>query len=156
MNWGNIGWWIIYACLAIIGQGMFPGLDLLLPGFILAVQERNGVQLAWVFAFFLLLQEGLGSLSFGGSLLWYGLAIIMFYLGYALFEVESFLFIFLLCGCLGATHIGIGYLLSHLQDIPLDMNTLAEESVLQALVTPFIWRVIHPTRRLVRHDEDSV
>ena len=42
MNWANIGWWVAYACIAIVLQSRAPGLDFLLPGFILAIQERNG------------------------------------------------------------------------------------------------------------------
>ena len=68
------------------------------PGFILAIQERNGAQFLWVAVFFLLLQEGMGNMAFGGTLLWYALAVFLFRLGHNLFEAESFLFIFLLSG----------------------------------------------------------
>lgn len=153
MNWGNVGWWIGYACIAIILQSRFPGLDFLLPGFILAIQERKPVQLAWVAAFFLLLQEGMGSMAFGGTLLWYALAVAFFFLGYSLFEVESFLFIFLLSGCLGLTHYAVFSIMAGLQDIPVNSRTLTDESVFQALMTPFLWRLAHFSRRFLNHED---
>lgn len=153
MNWANIGWWLAYACIAIVLQSRVPGLDFLLPGFILAIQERNGVQFAWVAVFFLLLQEGMGSMAFGGTLLWYGLAVLLFYLGYSLFEVESFLFIFLLSGCLGATHYVVFSIMAGLQDIPVHPQRLMDESVFQALLTPFLWRLAHFSRRFLRHED---
>lgn len=155
MNWLNVGWWVAYAFMAVVLQVAFPGLDFLLPGFILAIQERDPVQLIWVTGFFLLLQEGMGSMAFGGTLLWYTLAVALFVLGHSLFEVESFLFIFLLSGCLGATHYIVFSLMTNLQDIPFNANTLMEESVFQALLTPFVWRLARFTRRLGKYADPT-
>ena len=151
MNWINIGWWLVYICLAVIFQALFPGLDFMLPGFILAIQEREPVQLGWVALVFILLQEGMGNMGFGGSLLWYSLAVVFFFLGYSLFEVESFLFIFLLSGCLAFLHFVVFSLMASLQDTPFSGNALMEEAVVQALITPFIWLGLRFTRKLVRH-----
>lgn len=153
MNWSNIGWWLGYACVAVALQSRVPGLDFLLPGFILAIQERNPAQFAWVAVFFLLLQEGMGSMAFGGTLLWYALAVVLFYLGHSLFEVESFLFIFLLSGCLGATHYAVFSIMAGLQDIPVNTRLLTDESVFQALLTPLLWRLAYFSRRFLRHED---
>ena len=153
MNWANIGWWVAYACIAIVLQSRAPGLDFMLPGFILAIQERNGAQFLWVAVFFLLLQEGMGNMAFGGTLLWYALAVFLFRLGHNLFEAESFLFIFLLSGCLGVTHYLVFSIMAGLQGIPVHPQTLMDESVFQALFTPFLWRLAHYSRRFI-HRED--
>ena len=153
MNWVNIGWWALYACIAIVLQSVVSGMDFLLPGFILAIQERNAVQFAWVTVFFLLLQEGMGSMAFGGALLWYALTVLLFYVGHSLFEAENFLFIFLLSACLGAAHYVVFSIMAGLQDIPVRAQALLDESVVQALLTPFLWRLAHYSRRFI-HRED--
>ena len=94
MNWANIGWWVAYACIAIVLQSRAPGLDFLLPGFILAIQERNGAQFLWVAVFFLLLQEGMGNMAFGGTLLWYALAVFLFRLGTICLKQKAFCLFF--------------------------------------------------------------
>jgi hypothetical protein len=148
MNWANAAWWAVYACMGVGLQILFPGLDFLLPGFILAIQERDTPQTVWIAAFFLLLQEGMGNMAFGGSLLWYMVAVVSFFLGYSLFEVESFLFIFLLSGWLGGAHFVVCLVMAGLQDIPVNAGVLMEESVIQALVTPFAWRLARLTRKV--------
>ena len=41
MNWRNLLWWALYTCIGISLQAVLPGLDFLLPGLILAIQERK-------------------------------------------------------------------------------------------------------------------
>ena len=67
MSWINVGWWLCYAFAGITLQALMPGLDFLLPGFILALQERRYPQILAVGACFVLLQEGMGSMAFGGT-----------------------------------------------------------------------------------------
>ena len=48
MMWANAGWWLAYAFAAISMQAALPGLDFLLPGFILALQERRLFQTLFI------------------------------------------------------------------------------------------------------------
>lgn len=155
MTWRNVCWWIVFTFFAILLQARFPGLDFLLPGFILAIQERNPVQFGWVALFYLLLQEGMGNMAFGGTLLWYSMAVAFFFVGYRLFEVESFLFIFLLSGCLGVTHYAVSLLMAGLQDVPVRPQELMDDSVFQALLTPCLWRLAYFTRGILPHEDRS-
>ena len=93
MSWASAGWWLCYAFVGIALQALMPGLDFLLPGFILALQERRISQVLAVGAFFVLVQEGMGSMAFGGTLLWYALAAIAFYVGCGLLQGTGFLFV---------------------------------------------------------------
>lgn len=155
MNWANLYWWIAFTFIGVTLQAVFPGLDFLLPGFILAIQEKNPPQFGWVALCFLLLQEGMGNMAFGGTLLWYSLAVALFFVGHSLFEVESFLFIFLLSGCLGVTHYLVIMIMAGLADMPADSQALMDESVFQALLTPFFWRLAFYTRGFsFLHHED--
>lgn len=152
----NILWWVVYAGIAIVLQASafpLPRLDYLLPAFILALQEQRPVQFVWVALCFVLIQEGLGSFGFGGAFLSYALAVALFFVGSWLFEVESFLFIFLLSACLGVTHYLVFSTMADLQNISINTQDLLDESVFQALITPFIWRLAYFTRTPLRRHE---
>ena len=152
MSWGNAGWWLIYAFAAISLQAVLPGLDFLLPGFIIALQERRLFQTLLLGTAFMLAQEGMGSMAFGGTLLWYAAAAAAFYAACNLFEGRSILFIFLLSALLSGVRYVIFGFLSTLQDIPWEPALLLDECFLQALLTPFIWAAASALRRGVKHE----
>lgn len=153
MSWINAAWWICYASMGIALQALMPGLDFLLPGFILALQERNYAQVSAVGAFFVLLQEGMGSMSFGGTLLWYALAAIAFYVGSVLLQGTGFLFVTLFGILLCCAHYGIFVLLSTLQDIPWQPSLLFDECLFQALFTPVVWLAAAMLRKRAVHED---
>ena len=151
MKYANLFWWIGYAILAIMAQIIIPGVDFFLPGFIVAMQERKAKQFAWVALSFLILQEGMGTMAFGAVFLWY-LTIIIFYIaGQWLFEVESLSFILLLSVVLSITHYMVIVSLAGLQGMQINLQSLIDESVYQAFVTPFLWHFAHYTRRGLRY-----
>ena len=154
VNTRNIVWWGLFLGLGIWMQQMLPGIDVLVIGLILALQERDPLQLGWVFFILILLQEGVGSLDFGATLLWYATVIVFFYLGHWLFETENFLFVFLLSACIGAGHFAIMWMMCFLQYIPVDDAALLDESILQALFIPFAWKIASFSRRWVVDHED--
>lgn len=152
MSWANAGWWMLYAFVGIAMQAAFPGLDFLLPGFILLLQERRLFQTLLVGTLFLLAQEGMGSMAFGGTLLWYGFTAIAFHIACGLFQGGSFLFVFLLGGVLSAAHGVIFGMLASLQDIPWEAASLLDECLLQAMLTPCVWWAASSLRKGVTHE----
>ena len=153
MSWTSAAWWLCYAVAAIALQALMPGLDFFLPGFILALQERNFPQLLAVGALFVMLQEGMGSMAFGGMLLWYALAAIVFYVGCGLLQGTGFLFVTLFGMLLSCSHYVIFALLVTLQDIPWDPSLLFDECLFQALFTPWVWWLASALRRRVIHED---
>ena len=153
MSWASAGWWLCYAFAAVALQALMPGLDFLLPGFILALQERNFPQILAVGAFFVLLQEGMGSMAFGGTLLWYALAAIAFYVGCGILQGTGFLFVSLFGILLSCAHYLIFATLAALQDIPWTPSLLLDECLFQALFTPWVWWVAAALRRKVSHED---
>ena len=107
-----------------------------------ALQERRPFQLAVVLLALILVQEGVGTLDFGTSV-WYLLVITLFFIGRWMFETENWLFVLLLSGCIGLAHYGVIWLMTRLQFIPLDTTQLLDESILQALLTPFVSAMQH-------------
>ena len=61
----------------------------------------------------------------------------------------------LLSGCIGLAHYGVIWLMTRLQFIPLDMTRLLDESILQALLTPFCLAMQHDARRWVVPNENN-
>ena len=118
------------------------------------MQERKPAQLAWVILASILLQEGVGTLPFGSTLLWYSFAIIAFYGGRALFEAENFVFIFLISTLLGLLHYILTYVMADLHDVRIDTTRLMVESATQALIIPPLWRLAYFFRGKVKTHED--
>lgn len=146
----NIAWWFAYIAAAIFLQRFTVGVDFLLPGIIVVLQERKIVQFVLVFLVFVIIQEGIGTMPFGNVFLWYLLAIVFFYAWRWFFEVESFTFILLLSAALAVSHYFIVSTLANIQDIYIDYKALQDESFYQMFLTPIIWHTINYLRRGVR------
>ncbi len=151
----NILWWAAFFGLGLALQQSLPGTDVLVAGLFLALQERRPFQIAVVLLALILIQEGVGTLDFGTSVLWYLVVITLFFIGRWMFETENWLFVLLISVCLGAAHYGVVWIMTRLQFIPLDMTRLLDESILQGLLTPFVWQFCLMARRLVVSNENN-
>ena len=151
----NMLWWLAFFILGLTLQQALPGTDVLVPGLFLALQERRPVQFGLVLSALILVQEGVGTLDFGTSLLWYLIVITLFFIGHWMFETKNWLFVLLLSGCLGVAHYGVIWVMTRLQFIPLDTTRLLDESILQALLTPFVWQFCTMARRWVVSNENN-
>lgn len=151
----NILWWVAFFGLGLTLQQALPGTDVLVAGLFLALQERRPFQIAVVLLALILIQEGVGTLDFGTSVLWYFIVITLFFIGRWMFETENWLFVLLISVCLGAAHYGVIWIMTRLQFIPLDMTRLLDESILQTLLTPFVWQFCLMARRLVVSNENN-
>lgn len=108
----NILWWVAFFVFGLALQQALPGTDVLVAGLFLALQERRPFQLAVVLLALILVQEGVGTLDFGTSVLWYLLVITLFFIGRWMFETENWLFVLLLSGCIGLAHYGVIWLMT--------------------------------------------
>jgi len=142
----RILWWATYIAGALIVQQAVPGVDALVPGFLLSLQERKNWQSFWLFCIFVLIQEGSGSLTFGSAVLWYGGQVYLFRLSQRFFVAENIVFVFMLSASLGAYHFLLTWLMCSVQDLPLEFELLVRESLLQAAIIPLIWGLAYFTR----------
>ena len=156
MNLSNLLWWGSFLALGIIFQPFVPGVDLLVAGILVALREQRIGQLCILLPLVIVIQEGTGSLNFGGSLLWYSAVVFLFFAGHWLLESESWLFVFLLSGCLGAAHSCVFWAMARLQDVPVSRSLILDEGILQALLTPVLWQIALLTRRLGKRDETTI
>lgn len=136
---GEIVWWSFFLSLGIWGQRFLPGIDVLVIGLLIALQEGKIRCILWLLPVIILLQEGMGGVPFGSALLWYGGVILLFCLGRWLFEAENFLFMFLLSLCLGGLHYALSDMMASLQRMHIPNRLLVDDSILQALFVPFAW-----------------
>jgi hypothetical protein len=152
MSCANAGWWLAYAFAAISMQVALPGVDFLLPGLFIAFQERRLFQTLLIGTGFMMAQEGMGSMAFGGTLLWYAVAAVAYYAACSLFQGRSFLFVLLLSLLLSGVRYVIFIFLARLQDIPWEAALLLDECFLQAVLTPFVWLIAAALRRGKKHE----
>lgn len=136
-------WWLAYTVAAIWIQRALPGLDAFGPAVVVLLQERRLRQLAWLLPCWILLQEGMGSASFGNMILWYAGLVVFFVLGRWLFESRNVLFVFFIGVFMGGWHFALQSGMGVLQGLALDQQTLAWDSVQQAVAFPAGWAVLY-------------
>lgn len=150
----NIVWWVVFFILAVLAQMLLPGIDIMVVGLIIAMQEHNPLQIAWVLIISMLLQEGQGTMDFGASFCWYGLTMFIYYIGRAIFETENIFFILLVCASLGILHFGLMQVLSGLQGVFVPFRRLLMESMGEMLIVPALWLLLHKFRQGVARHAD--
>lgn len=150
-------WWVLFIALAIWIQALAPGLDVLVVGLIILLQERDWKGMIWLSPLFVFLQEGMGTRNFGAIIVWYATTVVIFRLGRWLFETENFMFIFLLSACLGVAYYGIAWLMAPLQNLPFDVEDTLDKSMVQAVFMPFAWKLVTSLRfaRVTEQSEDQ-
>jgi hypothetical protein len=135
----NFIWWILYIVLAVWLQKFVPGLDALVPGFIICMQERNRQQTLLFLLVCIIFQQGCGTLPFGATIIWYGLVFGFFYMGGWFFMAENQLFILILSITLAIGRFFTFFGMGALQSLPLDTQAIFGQCIAQAVFTPIIW-----------------
>ena len=149
------GWWLAFLAVGVCVQALAPGLDGLAVGLIILLQERDYKNLAWLLPLFVLVQEGIGTRPFGAVIVWYAATIVLFRLGRWLFEVENFVFVFLLSACLGAAYYGVTWLMAPLQNLAFNVEDTLDKALMQALFMPFAWRLLVAAWQLNAPEEEE-
>ena len=132
----NVAWWTAYFAAALALQLHFPGIDALIPGIVLSCQEQRPKQTLWLCGVAILIQEGTGSLDFGGALLWYALLLLLFNFGRLFFVTGSLFFIVLLSLVLGVAHSILLFTLCSLQGFTVGAYHLVQQAIGQAFLIP--------------------
>ena len=146
MSSANLLWWGAYIVVALWLQKLLPGLDALVPALIICLQDENKQQTAVFLFICIMIQEGAGTLPFGGSIVWYSSAIAAYYIGGRFFMGGNFMFIVVLSIAMGASRALIFAGMGLLQPLPLDYQVMHRSYILQILLTPLIWYLAKKTR----------
>ena len=150
----NAIWWLGFTASGVCIEAVAPGLDALVPGVIILLQERDYKAMLWLLPLFILLQEGVGSSPFGGSVLWYLAVVICYRLGRRFFPAGNFIFVFALSAVLGAALYGLQWLQAPVRGIVFDMNATMDACLLQAAYVPFMWKLCAMLRPKAGHAEE--
>lgn len=151
----NAAWWLCFTICAICVQALIPGLDAMVVGIIILLQEDDYRDMVWLAPLFLLLQEGMGTRPFGGIVVWYATVAIIFKIGRWLFQTENALFMFLLSTCTGAAYYCLSWLLDPLQNLPFNMERTLEKSLLEAIAIPPLWWIAKLLRPSAPKEDDK-
>lgn len=143
----SVLWWLCFLALGVCIQALAPGLDVLAVGLIILFQERDYRNLVWLLPLFVLVQEGMGTRPFGAVIVWYAITVVLIRIGRWLFQVENFVFVFLLSACMGAAYYGVTWLMAPLQNLSFSIEDTLDKSLVQALFMPFAWRALVAARR---------
>lgn len=155
MKWTQICWWLCFIVMAICVQSLAPGLDALVVGLVVMLQEEDYRDMLWLLPLFILLQEGMGSRPFGSVIVWYSATIVMFRIGRWLFDTKSFLFMFLLSACLGCVYFTVAWLMAPLQNLTFNVEDTLNKSLVQALFLPFAWQALTALRKRRPREEEE-
>lgn len=147
-NFGNILWWTIFTLLGIWLQSLLPGVDILIVGLLVSLQEERFTQTLWLLLVWMLIQEGASGLAFGSGILWYALLFVFYGIGRWLFQVRNIFFIGLLGALLGIWHYCLVSMMAALQDYRVASDRLFVESALQAALFPLLWFVVYTIRMM--------
>lgn len=143
----TVCWWLCFLALGVCIQALAPGLDVLAAGLIILFLERDYRNLVWLLPLFILVQEGMGTRPFGAVIVWYAITFVLIRIGRWLFQVENFVFVFLLSACMGAAYYGVSWLMAPLQNLSFSVEDTLDKSLVQALFMPFAWRTLVAVRR---------
>ncbi|MCL1915721.1 MAG: hypothetical protein FWG17_03295 [Desulfovibrionaceae bacterium] len=143
---GNVLWWIGYMVAGIWLQKFFPGLDALIPGFIICLHEKNRQQTAVIVLLSVIIQEGAGTLPFGLSILWHGVVLLLYYMGVWLFMSGNLVFIALLSLSLGLGRLGFMLLMDFLRGASMTPQGMLWIFLLQTFFTPLLWWAAQKSR----------
>ena len=148
----NIFFWLSLTALAIIIEMYLPKIDAMVPILILLLQERNYKTMLWLLPIFILLQEGLGTRFFGGSIVWYVLICTLFKIGERFFDTATFMFVFFLSAATGFAYYLLNLLWAPLQNFEVQIQQLIDSSLLQAIFIPVGWLIV---KRFRPHEEEN-
>lgn len=146
MNLHNILWWTLFIVCGIWAQYFLRGVDLLMVGLVVSLQEDQLPQTFWLLGIFVLVQEGVGSLAFGSSLLWYAMLLALYTTGRWLFQARNIFFMVLLGAAMGLWHYLLVNIMASLQEYSVAHDRLFFESLVQALVFPVAWAIVSELR----------
>lgn len=148
----NILLWLTLTAIGLVIEMYLPKIDAMVPILILLLQERNYKTIFWLVPIFVLLQEGLGTRIFGGTIVWYVVICTLFKIGERFFSTVTFLFVFFLSAGIGLAYYVLNILLAPLQNFEVETQQLIDSSLLQAIFIPLGWLIV---KRFRPHVEDT-
>jgi len=135
-------WWLLYTIFGIWLQRFIPGLDCFAPALAGCFYLGLTTTTFWLALIWILVQEGIGSLAFGSTLLFYTGITIFFFWSKIIFAKNSPLFF------IGASVFTAGFyflvmnIMTNLQELNVPMHILLQNSILILIFFPILMSIV--------------
>lgn len=138
----DVCWWVCFLVTGIVVQLAVPGLDALIVGIMVAARRGDFKTLVWLVPVVVILQEGMGSLFFGGSALTVGCFFLLYRVGRAMAFASDFALYLFVCAGMGAVHSFCAWFFPRLQDIPVVNEVVVADGVRQTVFLLLTWALL--------------
>ncbi len=143
----NTAWWIVFLAAGIILQATFPGLDALILGLPLLLEERDYRRLVCFVPAVILLQDGMGTQAFGSAMLSIALCSLFYWLARGIASASRIGFYLFLSLCMGGIRIFLDWLFATLEDTAFVPEQLFHEGAAEAVYLFIGWIVLRHLRQ---------
>lgn len=143
----NTVWWIAFLVTGIILQATFPGLDALILGVLLLLEEKDYRRLVCFVPAVILLQDGMGTQAFGSAMLCIALCALLYRLSSGIASASRIGFYFFLSLAMGGVRIFLDWLFATLEDTAFLPEQLFHEGAAEAVYLFIGWVVLRHLRR---------
>ncbi len=116
--------WIVFLMAGIVLQAALPGIDALLLGVILLIEERDWRTMVWFVPAMVLLQEGTGTQDFGGTVMLIGLCVFLHRLCQPIAQASRLGFSLFFCPLMGGLFMFTNWFIATLEGLPAPMEDI--------------------------------
>lgn len=135
-------WWLIYTIFGIWLQRFIPGLDCFAPALAGCLYLGLTTTTFWLALFWILIQEGIGSLAFGSTLLFYGGITVFFFWSKIIFTKNSPLFFIGASIFTSGFYLLVMYVMSNLQELDIPINIFLQNALLILIFFPILLSIV--------------
>lgn len=143
----NTVWWIVFLIAGIILQATFPGLDALILGVLLLLEEKDYRRLVCIVPAVILLQDGMGTQAFGSAMLCIALCALLYRLSSGIASASRIGFYLFLSLAMGGIRIFLDWLFATLEDTAFVAEQLFHEGAAEAVYLFIGWIVLRHLRQ---------
>ncbi len=134
--------WPLYTIACIWLHSLVPGLDCFAPALIVCLHLKRYQSVFWLGLIWLLINEGVGSIAFGASLVWDAGLVLFFFAVQVFFSSRHVYFLFVLAVFAAGWHYVVFFSMLNLQELQVHKEALIMNSLLTACAFPLAWIVI--------------
>lgn len=134
--------WFLYTFACIWLHSFVPGLDCFAPALIVCLHLKRYRSVCWLAPVWLLINEGLGSMAFGASIVWYAGLMLFFFAVQVFFSTRHLYFVFVLALFAACWHYFVFVSMINLQELRVPKELVIMNSLFTACAFPVAWRVI--------------
>lgn len=132
-------WWTFFTAMCIWIQSFISGIDCFGPAVLVLMHLQRYREAVWLTPVWILINEGVGSLAFGCSLLWFGGLILTFLFLCQFLSSSNIIFLLSLSLLAGVGQSGIIVLMASLQEIIIPFERIVVQGILSAFLFPVLW-----------------